>query len=325
MATTVFDTPTDSKQDKSDNTLTTTAKTVVGAINELNSDLAAKKELVVTQKTDANDCIPSGNKTYEVFVLPHDAAHIPSTVWLFVQAFKAETNYVTQIATSMTGSNRMYIRHFTIGGTIPDWEEMALDTNVSAKRTTILTSSNVASDTSILTLENGAYQVADNNLNTSYIPEKWGTLVVNKSGTTYGEFTFVGTSGNTYVRHANGNSAWHGNGWAQLALNSKITPMGSYTSIDTNITADKTINHDFTQYRYVIIYYYSANFYRQFIMYPVNIVTGSGKWGYDNLLSSERCYCLKTSGASNSSIDVSVTIPASGTWAGGHFEMYGIK
>ena len=108
-------------------------------------------------------------------------------------------------------------------------------------------------------------------------------------------------------------------------LNSKITPMGTCEPIDMNITADKTINHDFTKYRFVIIYYFSSSFYRQFVMYPNNIVTGSNKCGYDNLLTSDRCYCLKTSGASNSSIDLAVTIPASGTWAGGHFEMYGIK
>lgn len=114
-----------------------------------------------------------------------------------------------------------------------------LNSNLDTRRTTILTSSNVTSDTFILALANGAYQVADNNLNTSYIPEKWGTLVVNKSGTTYGEFTFVGTGGNVYVRHANGIAAWHGNGWVQLALNSKVATNREWhllTGFEENVT-----------------------------------------------------------------------------------------
>lgn len=94
-------------------------------------------------------------------------------------------------------------------------------TSFNSQRTPSLTSSNVTSDTSIISLAPGAYQVADNNMNTSYIPGKWGTLIVDRSAVTYAAFTFVDTSGNVFVRHANGTSNWHSS-WTELARASQL-------------------------------------------------------------------------------------------------------
>ena len=110
-------------------------------------------------------------------------------------------------------------------------------------------------------------------------------------------------------------------------LNSKVSSMGSLVSIKSNmVDGAYTVNHDFTQYRYIAFLYNSSAYYRQCIMYPVSILTGSGKCGYDNLLDSpNRCYCLKTSGASTSSVSLSVSIPSSGAWSGGYYELIGVK
>lgn len=74
----------------------------------------------------------------------------------------------------------------------------------------------IASDTTILGLEPGAYQI---NLSaaSNYIPERYGTLVIDKSAVTYGVATFISTDGHLYVRHMNGSSAWHGP-WTQPRL-----------------------------------------------------------------------------------------------------------
>ena len=110
-------------------------------------------------------------------------------------------------------------------------------------------------------------------------------------------------------------------------LNSKIATFGTIVSIKDDMTDGAyTVNHDFTQYRYLAVIYSASAYYRQIATYPVAIATGSGKWGYDNLLdSSNRCYCLKTNGASTSSMQFSISIPSSGTWSGGHYELIGIK
>lgn len=111
-------------------------------------------------------------------------------------------------------------------------------TSFNSQRTPSLTSSNVTSDTSIISLAPGAYQVADNNMNTDYIPGKWGTLIVNRSAVTYAAFMFIDTSGNVFVRHANGTSNWHG-AWQKLALNSQLEPSGysSATRSDTFLSS----------------------------------------------------------------------------------------
>ena len=96
-----------------------------------------------------------------------------------------------------------------------DKEADAINALNSAK-TTRLTESNVTSDTSILSLANGNYMVAGSTAIVSYIPERYGTLVVNKTGDNYGNYTFVATSGRTYTRQKASASTWHGD-WQELA------------------------------------------------------------------------------------------------------------
>lgn len=105
--------------------------------------------------------------------------------------------------------------------------------NMNPAKTTRLTDDNVTSDTFILSLANGNYMVAGSSAITSYIPERYGTLVVNNSGDNYGTYTFVGTSGKTYTRHKANISTWHTE-WKELALKSElggmvVTNFGSQT------------------------------------------------------------------------------------------------
>lgn len=89
----------------------------------------------------------------------------------------------------------------------------------------------IASDTTILGLEPGAYQI---NLSaaSNYIPDRYGTLVIDKSAVTYGVATFVATSGIVYTRHMNGANAWHGAWVGGYPLQAK----GGYSS-ETTIEA----------------------------------------------------------------------------------------
>lgn len=80
--------------------------------------------------------------------------------------------------------------------------------------------SSIDNDSTILNLAAGVYMVALSNAS-SYFPERWGTLIIDRSNSTYGCVTFNSTTGKTYTRHMNGTASWHDD-WQQLALNSNI-------------------------------------------------------------------------------------------------------
>ena len=189
----------------------------------------------------------------------------------------------------------------------------------------VINSNNEIIDAAVGKIEDGiAYRLGETNTTGATLAV--GTYVYVSGNSTLAEGLYtVSTAIGTGITLSSSNCTAVSGGGLN-ALNSKITPMGTAVTIETNITSDKTITHDFTQYRYLIIYYYTGSMYRQSAIYPKNMVTGSGKWGLDNLASgTDRCYILKTSGASNSSIDVIVSIPSSGTWTNGMFELVGIK
>ena len=83
---------------------------------------------------------------------------------------------------------------------------------VNPKKTNI---TSLASDSTILELPHGVYQV-NLSASSSYLPGRYGTLIVDRSNVTYGAVTFITTGGNVYTRHMNGTSSWH-NSWTQLA------------------------------------------------------------------------------------------------------------
>lgn len=81
-------------------------------------------------------------------------------------------------------------------------------------RTTVLSSSNITSDTSILSLEPGFYQVREASATVvPYLPTNYGTLIVGRSGNTYRAYVFINTSGDMYFRHGT-SSAWNSD-WMQ--------------------------------------------------------------------------------------------------------------
>ena len=101
-----------------------TATELTGAANELMTSLNSKANLNLTLKNDANDCIPATNQNYESFILSYQATHLPSSAWYFIQAWRGENNYISQMATPMTGNTGVYVRNFIIGQTIPGWQEL---------------------------------------------------------------------------------------------------------------------------------------------------------------------------------------------------------
>ena len=92
----------------------------------------------------------------------------------------------------------------------------------------------LTSDTEILTLNNGAYQIALTS-DSQYIPTRWGTLVINFSGSSYGVAIYVSTAGDVWTRHKKNNNEWH-NSWTQLAVGTYgLTGIasGTYSSSQT--------------------------------------------------------------------------------------------
>lgn len=108
-------------------------------------------------------------------------------------------------------------------GAVGNTSLQAQITAINPKRSAI---NSLASDNYILGLQDGVYQVALNAAS-DYLPERYGTLVINRSGSTYGVATFASTTGETYFRHMNGVSAWHNNEWIRVALNSQIDSLNS--------------------------------------------------------------------------------------------------
>lgn len=85
-------------------------------------------------------------------------------------------------------------------------------TTIDPKKNNI---ASLASDSTILNLAAGVYQIALS-AESSYIPERWGTLIIDRSNVTYGCVMFNSTTGKTYTRHMNGTANWH-DSWQQLA------------------------------------------------------------------------------------------------------------
>ena len=80
----------------------------------------------------------------------------------------------------------------------------------------------ITSDTFIMGLMPGTYNVnaPATAVTNGYIPERWGTLTVNKSGENYNSCIFISTSNKTYFRAYNSsNSTWYG-AWQEIALKS---------------------------------------------------------------------------------------------------------
>ena len=76
------------------------------------------------------------------------------------------------------------------------------------KKTLILNSSNVTSDTYILGLANGVYEIASGSV-ISYLPAQYGSLLLIKSGQQYGFAVVVPSNANgIWVRHFT-ETTWH--------------------------------------------------------------------------------------------------------------------
>ena len=100
----------------------------------------------------------------------------------------------------------------------------------------------ISSDTEILGYAPGAYMIALSAAS-EYLPERWGTLIIDKSGTTYGVATFIATNGTIYTRHMNG-SSWHGD-WARQTVVStvkSVTTGADGTVIISDYGFDKVVS-----------------------------------------------------------------------------------
>ena len=88
---------------------------------------------------------------------------------------------------------------------------------LNSKKTTKLDSTNVTNDTSILSLENGAYQVSGSGDVSPYLPYRYGTLYVANSSNNYGMYLFESTVGTYYIRHRANPTTWSGD-WKQIVI-----------------------------------------------------------------------------------------------------------
>ena len=141
------------------------------------------------------------------------------------ETFHHVTDY-NEIKTTI-GNSTLTTTNKTLIGAINE-----VNSNLNPAKTTILSGTNVTSDTFILSLTDGCYPVAISGTNQGYLPEKYGTLIVNKAGRYYGSFTFVSSIDSaTYVRHADiDNSTWASN-WQELATSSNLGSPSSASGV----------------------------------------------------------------------------------------------
>lgn len=109
-------------------------------------------------------------------------------------------------------------------------------------------------------------------------------------------------------------------------LSDQMATKGTFEAIKQNITSDGNVTVNLSSFRYILFLYYVGLHHRQTAFYPVAYLAGSGRCGFDNLNNSSRCYCLKQSyNASTHVMEYLTSIPSSGDWAGGYFDIIGIK
>jgi hypothetical protein len=90
-----------------------------------------------------------------------------------------------------------------------------------------LSAATVTSDTFILTLPPGDYQVSATK--SDYLPFRYGTVSVFKSGKTYGYVIAKSTEGGAWIRHFTVNE-WHTD-WQKLALDNEMQDVRTYIEI----------------------------------------------------------------------------------------------
>ena len=123
-------------------------------------------------------------------------------------------NYFTGTVYTLNGLD------MTISNNNGTWKFSSLNdqiANIDTRKSTILTNANVTSDTSILSLDNGSYQVASATAVTPYLPYSYGTLIVMGTSNNYGIYIFLSTVGGMYVRHRKNSSEWSYT-WKQVTL-----------------------------------------------------------------------------------------------------------
>ena len=144
----------------------------------------------------ANDYIPvwdseaSGEPTYKIKVSDMIASMV------LIASLLKQDDVVNDLTTPAT----------TTTGKVLD---ARLGSKVSASRDTVLNETNVTSDTFILSLAPGYYKVVFG-VDTTYLPDKYGVLIVAKSDDNYTGFVFTDTHGNCHYRVGrNDNSTWY--------------------------------------------------------------------------------------------------------------------
>ena len=92
------------------------------------------------------------------------------------------------------------------------------------------------SDAEILALSNGIYSI--NVDDTSLFPNRWGTLIVLKSGYVYGSMIFIGADARYWFRNTN-SGAWRETAWKELATMDKVAEEDGTASFNISLAVDR--------------------------------------------------------------------------------------